>query len=156
MAKTENLKFINRDYRQTECDRKNVQGDLIKLYMNLTHQTIYISFRLDFICIFAARKPQKIAFCKHTAAVHVEIPKSPVFKLRYFSRLCSNFAAKAIVWKIFCSSFIIRQCFWPVVFLLHKIFLCVGRIFVYHRRCIWAQSQAFEPAAITKFRERLM
>ncbi len=39
MAKTENLKFINRDYLQTECDRKNVQADLIKLYMNITHQT---------------------------------------------------------------------------------------------------------------------
>ncbi len=97
MAKTENLKFINRNYRRTKCDRKNVQADLMKLYMNLTHQMFHISFRLVFICIFAVIKPQKITYCKHTAAVHVEIPKSAVFELRYFCRLCSNFAAKAIV-----------------------------------------------------------
>ncbi len=46
--------------------------------MTLTHHTIYISFRLDFICIFAVRKPQKIAYCKRMAAVDVEIPQNPL------------------------------------------------------------------------------
>ena len=36
---------------------KNLQADLIKLYMNLPHQMIYISFRLDLMIIFAVRKP---------------------------------------------------------------------------------------------------
>ena len=138
MAKIENLYFTNSDYRETECHRKNVETDLMKLYMNLTHLTIYISFRLDLMCysIFAVTKPQK----SHT----VDTWRQSALKSQ--NPLSLNYNISAVFAPIllqkpsfessFCPRSIIMQYFLPVVFLLHKIFLYVDRILVYLRRYI--------------------
>ena len=124
--------------------------------MNLTHLTIYISSWFNLMCIFAVRKPQK----SHT----VDAWRQSTLKSQNSLSLNYNISAvfgpillqKRSFQSSFCPRFIIMQYFWPVVFLLHKILLYVDRILVYLRRFIGAQSQAFESAAITSFRGRLM
>lgn len=66
-----------------------------------------------------------MGFSEHPRAIHGKIPKFAIFELRYFGRLCSNFAPKDTIWTMFFSSFTLIQYLRSVVSPLNKNLVCV-------------------------------